>query len=130
MNFWAGWARDRQPRQYAVPGAERTRSGGSRAAAAAEQRGDRGEVVIHQGDVGEYFYLVESGEAEVIIEGRGVVKQYTRGDYFGGTLSVPLLGLEFIWRGWGLWTAIVEGYAFLTCSFGSWSPACSFLQVS
>jgi len=46
---------------------------------------DRGEVVIHQGDVGEYFYLVESGEAEVIIEGRGVVKQYTRGDYFGGT---------------------------------------------
>jgi cAMP-dependent protein kinase regulator len=63
---------------------------------------DRGEVVIHQGDVGEYFYLVESGEAEVIIEGRGVVKQYTRGDYFGGTLSVPLLGLKFIWRGWGL----------------------------
>src|SRR2546423_6047826 len=88
---------------------------------------DRGEVVIHQGDVGEYFYLVESGEAEVIIEGRGGVKQYTRGDYFGGTLSVPLLRLEFIWRGWGLWSAIVEGYAFLTCSFGSWSPACSFL---
>lgn len=66
---------------------------------------DGGEVVIHQGDVGEYFYLVESGEAEVIIEGRGVVKQYTRGDYFGGTLpvpwswnlSVPCL-VEFVWR--------------------------------
>jgi cAMP-dependent protein kinase regulator len=45
---------------------------------------ERGEVVISQGDVGEYFYLVESGEAEVIIEGRGVVRQYKRGDYFGG----------------------------------------------
>lgn len=46
---------------------------------------DSGEVVITQGDVGEYFYLVESGEAEVIVEGRGVVRQYKRGDYFGGT---------------------------------------------
>jgi cAMP-dependent protein kinase regulator len=46
---------------------------------------ERGEVVISQGDVGEYFYLVESGEAEVIISGRGVVGQYKRGDYFGGT---------------------------------------------
>jgi cAMP-dependent protein kinase regulator len=43
-----------------------------------------GEIVIKQGDVGEYFYLVESGEAEVISEGRGVVRQYQRGDYFGG----------------------------------------------
>ena len=47
-----------------------------------------GQVVIAQGDVGEYFYLVESGEAEVIIEGRGVVRQYNRGDYFGGTPSL------------------------------------------
>ena len=46
---------------------------------------ESGEVVISQGDVGEYFYLVESGEAEVIVEGRGVVRQYKRGDYFGGT---------------------------------------------
>ena len=45
---------------------------------------ETGDVVIRQGDVGEYFYLVESGEAEVIIEGRGVVRQYQRGDYFGG----------------------------------------------
>src|SRR5271170_1684420 len=50
---------------------------------------ESGEVVISQGDVGEYFYLVESGEAEVIIEGRGVVRQYKRGDYFGGNLSPP-----------------------------------------
>lgn len=45
---------------------------------------ENGEVVIAQGDVGEYFYLVESGEAEVIVEGRGIVRQYKRGDYFGG----------------------------------------------
>ena len=45
---------------------------------------ERGEVIISQGDVGEYFYLVESGEAEVIIQGRGVVGEYKRGDYFGG----------------------------------------------
>src|SRR5271169_3824188 len=50
---------------------------------------ESGEVVISQGDVGEYFYLVESGEAEVIIQGRGVVRQYKRGDYFGGTLPTP-----------------------------------------
>jgi len=46
---------------------------------------EKGEIVIHQGDVGEYFYLVESGEAEVIIDGRGVVKQLRSGDYFGGS---------------------------------------------
>jgi cAMP-dependent protein kinase regulator len=61
---------------------------------------DRGEVVIHQGDVGEYFYLLESGEAEVIIEGRGVVKQYTRGDYFGG-MDPPF-------------------YLFVVCCFPGW----------
>ena len=65
---------------------------------------DRGEVVIHQGDVGEYFYLVESGEAEVIIEGRGVVKQYTRGDYFGGTSSVsPVVLFLYSVGGYGFW---------------------------
>ena len=46
---------------------------------------ENGEIIIHQGDVGEYFYLVESGQAEAIIEGRGVVKNYESGDYFGGT---------------------------------------------
>ena len=43
-----------------------------------------GEVVISQGDVGEYFYLVESGEADALIDGRGVVLHYARGDFFGG----------------------------------------------
>jgi len=55
---------------------------------------ESGEVVIAQGDVGEYFYLVESGEAEVIIEGRGVVRQYKRGDYFGGTHTCLCLGFN------------------------------------
>jgi cAMP-dependent protein kinase regulator len=54
---------------------------------------DSGEVVISQGDVGEYFYLVESGEAEVIIDGRGVVRQYKRGDYFGGTHAITFIVL-------------------------------------
>jgi len=44
---------------------------------------ESGEIIIHQGDVGEYFYLVESGQAEVIIDGRGVVNNYKSGDYFG-----------------------------------------------
>jgi cAMP-dependent protein kinase regulator len=48
---------------------------------------ESGEIIIHQGDVGEYFYLVESGHAEVIIEGRGVVNNYKSGDYFGGTFN-------------------------------------------
>src|ERR1700685_1051793 len=55
---------------------------------------ESGEVVISQGDVGEYFYLVESGEAEVIIEGRGVVRQYERGDYFGGNPPPPSSSLH------------------------------------
>jgi cAMP-dependent protein kinase regulator len=46
---------------------------------------ESGEIIIHQGDVGEYFYLVESGHAEVIVNGRGVVNNYKSGDYFGGT---------------------------------------------
>ena len=31
-----------------------------------------GHVVFNQGDVGDYFYVIESGEAEVIGEGRMV----------------------------------------------------------
>jgi len=57
---------------------------------------EKGEIVIHQGDVGEYFYLVESGEAEVIIDGRGVVKNLASGDYFGGSNHPILLALIFI----------------------------------
>jgi cAMP-dependent protein kinase regulator len=43
-----------------------------------------GSTIIQEGDVGESFYILESGEAEVFK--RGVdkpVKQYNKGDYFG-----------------------------------------------
>jgi len=55
---------------------------------------EAGEVVIRQGDAGEYFYLVESGEAKAIIETRGVVREYKRGDYFGGN---TILSRNFSW---------------------------------
>jgi len=52
---------------------------------------ERGSDVIRQGDVGELFYIVESGEANVVVNGR-VEAKLTRGDYFGGkfTLSMGL----------------------------------------
>ncbi|KAH7412001.1 cyclic nucleotide-binding-like protein [Phaeosphaeria sp. MPI-PUGE-AT-0046c] len=43
-----------------------------------------GTIIIQEGDVGESFYILESGEAEVFK--RGVdqpVKRYNKGDYFG-----------------------------------------------
>ena len=47
-----------------------------------------GEDVIKQGEAGEEFFLIESGSAVAIKTGpdgkESVVKQYTKGDYFGG----------------------------------------------
>lgn len=42
-----------------------------------------GQVVIKEGDVGEQFYIIESGEAEVSKEGEGIVQDLTKGGYFG-----------------------------------------------
>lgn len=43
-----------------------------------------GATVIAEGDKGEAFYLLESGEAEAFKEGvEGPVKSYAKGDYFG-----------------------------------------------
>lgn len=42
-----------------------------------------GNAVIKEGEVGENFYLIESGEANVLKEGEGVVSHLKRGDYFG-----------------------------------------------
>jgi cAMP-dependent protein kinase regulator len=41
-------------------------------------------TIIHEGDPGDAFYLLESGEAEATKSGvSGPVKKYSRGDYFG-----------------------------------------------
>lgn len=43
-----------------------------------------GTTIIKEGDAGEAFYLLESGEAEAYKSGsQGPVKQYRKGDYFG-----------------------------------------------
>ncbi|POS86454.1 hypothetical protein EPUL_001706, partial [Erysiphe pulchra] len=48
------------------------------------QKHPAGTVIIKEGDIGEAFYLLESGEAEAFINGSdGPVKHYEKGDYFG-----------------------------------------------
>jgi cAMP-dependent protein kinase regulator len=46
-----------------------------------------GEVVIRQGDEGAYFYIIESGELEILLDADGLEVQIGRilisGDYFG-----------------------------------------------
>lgn len=42
-----------------------------------------GDVVIKQGEVGENFYLIETGEADVVKDEEGIVSHLKRGDYFG-----------------------------------------------
>ncbi|KFY27604.1 hypothetical protein V491_00830 [Pseudogymnoascus sp. VKM F-3775] len=44
-----------------------------------------GTTIINEGDVGEAFYLLESGEASAYKKGvEAPVKNYKKGDYFGG----------------------------------------------
>jgi len=40
------------------------------------------EVIIKEGDAGDTFYIIETGEAQAVKQGQ-VVMQYKRGDYFG-----------------------------------------------
>ncbi|ODQ50330.1 camp-dependent protein kinase regulatory subunit [Saitoella complicata NRRL Y-17804] len=40
-------------------------------------------TIIRQGDVGEHFYLIESGTCDVVIDGEGTVAQLGKGDFFG-----------------------------------------------
>lgn len=43
-----------------------------------------GTEIIREGDIGEAFYILESGEAQVYIRGNNQpVKRYNKGDYFG-----------------------------------------------
>ncbi|CDO52699.1 hypothetical protein DV113_002780 [Geotrichum candidum] len=41
------------------------------------------QVIIKEGDVGEQFYIIEDGEAEVTKKSEGVVQTLTKGSYFG-----------------------------------------------
>jgi cAMP-dependent protein kinase regulator len=48
------------------------------------QKYPQGTTIIKEGDAGEAFYLLESGEAEAYKEGTSnPVKAYKKGDYFG-----------------------------------------------
>jgi len=48
------------------------------------QKYPEGTTIIKEGDAGEAFYLLESGEAEAFKEGTSnPVKAYKKGDYFG-----------------------------------------------
>jgi cAMP-dependent protein kinase regulator len=48
------------------------------------QKYPKGTTIIKEGDAGEAFYLLESGEAEAFKEGTSnPVKAYKKGDYFG-----------------------------------------------
>jgi CRP-like cAMP-binding protein len=61
-----------------------------------------GEDIIREGDAGEEFFLIESGTAAAIKGGDQVVKQYSKGDYFGGqpfTLK-PLSDCLLTWQNW------------------------------
>jgi cAMP-dependent protein kinase regulator len=43
-----------------------------------------GTEIIREGDIGESFYILESGQAQVYIRGNNApVKTYQKGDYFG-----------------------------------------------
>lgn len=42
-----------------------------------------GAVVIREGDKGEQFYIIESGEAEITRDGEGKVQDLGKGGYFG-----------------------------------------------
>ena len=54
---------------------------------------EEGENVVVEGEVGKNFYIVESGVAQVLMrrEGDRVLKEYTKGGYFGGTSLYSLL---------------------------------------
>ncbi|KAI0433567.1 camp-dependent protein kinase regulatory subunit [Xylaria sp. FL1042] len=48
------------------------------------QKYPAGTVIIKQGDIGQSFYLVESGEADAFIDNQSEsVKHYQKGDFFG-----------------------------------------------
>jgi cAMP-dependent protein kinase regulator len=66
-----------------------------------------GEDVVRQGDQGEEFFLIEAGQAVAIKTQDGkesVVKQYHKGDYFGGEWTAKGVGCV-------AWSALLENSA-------------------
>ncbi|KKA28752.1 hypothetical protein TD95_003282 [Thielaviopsis punctulata] len=47
-----------------------------------QEKFSAGETIIREGDVGNTFYIVESGEANAL-KGDKIVKHYSKGDFFG-----------------------------------------------
>lgn len=41
------------------------------------------QIIIKEGDIGENFYLIESGQAEILKGEEGVINVISKGDYFG-----------------------------------------------
>ena len=45
---------------------------------------EAGDVIVQEGDIGEYFYIIEDGNVECIKEeGKEVIRELNPGDYFG-----------------------------------------------
>ena len=42
-----------------------------------------GEAIMVQGDKGDALYILEEGSAVCSIEGQGIVREFSRGDFFG-----------------------------------------------
>lgn len=43
----------------------------------------KGDTIVKEGENGENFYFIESGNCQVVKEGEGLLTQLTKGDYFG-----------------------------------------------
>ena len=58
-----------------------------------------GQNVIVEGEAGEEFFLIESGSAEAVKKDAAgnetVLKQLSKGDYFGGELALPSTSFSF-----------------------------------
>jgi CRP-like cAMP-binding protein len=73
-------------------GTDVTRFGVSRSSAVQGMRFNAGDTIVGRGELGNYFYVITEGEAEVVERGSGddrLLRRLGRGDYFG---ELALLG--------------------------------------
>ena len=73
-------------------GTDVTRFGVSRSSAVQGMRFNAGDTIVGRGEIGNYFYVITEGEAEVVERGSGegrLLRRLGRGDYFG---ELALLG--------------------------------------